>query len=94
MAHPDDESGAFCDSILQYKARGVEIFVICLTPGQAATNSGTAQSDEELASLRRAKFAAACKILKVNEGQIPDDPDGALARMNFYDVVGDLARRV
>ena len=93
-AHPDDEAGAFGGSLLYYHARGLETFVICLTPGQAATNRGSARSDEELADLRRAEFAASCGILQVTAGQILNYPDGSLARMDFYTIVGDLVQRI
>jgi len=93
-AHPDDEVGAFGGSLLLYNSRGVETYVICLTPGQAATNRGEARSDEELSVLRRAEFAASCRILRVTEAQILSYPDGALNRSDFYAVVGDLTHRV
>jgi LmbE family N-acetylglucosaminyl deacetylase len=93
-AHPDDEVGAFGGSLLLYHSRGVETFVICLTPGQAASNRGEARSNEELAEIRRSEFAASCKILKVTEAQILNYPDGGLDRADFYAVVGDLTRRV
>ena len=93
-AHPDDEVGAFGGSLLLYKSRGVETHVICLTPGQAATNRGSARSDEELAVIRRAEFAASCKILGVAGAQVLNYPDGALNRLDFFAVVGDLARRI
>jgi LmbE family N-acetylglucosaminyl deacetylase len=93
-AHPDDEAGAFGGTLLHYNSKGVKTYVICLTPGQAASNRGEARSDEELADLRRAEFHASCKILRVTEAQILDYPDGALDRTDFYTVVGDLTRRV
>lgn len=80
--------------MLLYNSRGVETFVICLTPGQAATNRGEARTDEELAAIRRAEFAASCRILRITEAQILSYPDGALNRADFYAVVGDLTRRV
>ncbi len=93
-AHPDDEAGSFGGSLLLYRERGVETYVICLTPGQAATHRGTTRSDEELAAQRRAEFAASCKILKVTRGEVLDHRDGALDRADFYRVVGDLVRRI
>jgi len=93
-AHPDDEIGAFGGTLLLYAARGVETHVICLTPGQAATNRGTAASDEELAAIRRAEFAASCKILEVKEAHILDYPDGGLTGVNLADAAGDLTRRI
>jgi LmbE family N-acetylglucosaminyl deacetylase len=93
-AHPDDEVGAFGGSLVLYNSRGIETYVICLTPGQAATNRGDARSDEELAASRRAEFAASCKTLRVTEAQVLDYPDGGLSRLDFFSVVGDLTRRV
>ena len=93
-AHPDDEVGAFGGTLLLYNARGVETYVICLTPGQAATNRGDAKSDEELAALRRAEFFASCKVLHVTQAQILNYADGALSRTDLYSVVGNLTRRV
>lgn len=93
-AHPDDEIGAFGGSLLLYSLRGIETYVICLTPGQAATNRGDARSDEELAAVRRVEFAASCKMLQVKEAQILDYPDGGLSRVSLLDAVGDLTRRV
>lgn len=93
-AHPDDEVGAFGGTMLLYHSRGVETYVICLTPGQAATNRGTAKSDEELAALRRAEFLSSCKVLGIAGAQILDYIDGALYRADFFEVVGDLTRRI
>ncbi|PYV74808.1 MAG: hypothetical protein DMG97_07800, partial [Acidobacteria bacterium] len=64
-AHPDDEAGNFGGSLRLYRDRGAETCVICLTPGQAATNRGPAKSDRELAELRRQEFVASCEILRV-----------------------------
>ena len=89
-AHPDDEIGTFGGTLLFYHSRNVETYVICLTPGQAATNRGSARSDDELAAIRRAEFRKSCSILQVTEAQILDYPDGGLDRTNFLTVVGDL----
>jgi LmbE family N-acetylglucosaminyl deacetylase len=93
-AHPDDEAGAFGGTLLLYGERGVETSVVCLTAGTAARNRGTARSNEELAQLRRAEFAASCKVLNVAYGEVFDYPDGKLDRTNLYQVAGDLVRRI
>lgn len=93
-AHPDDEAGGFGGSLLLYRERGVETFVICLTPGQAATHRGGARSAEELAGIRHREFAVACKILNVSHGVVLDYPDGGLDRVDFYTAVADLTRRM
>ena len=93
-AHPDDEAGAFGGSLALYHARGVETFVVCLTPGQAARNRSTAKSDAELSSMRREEFARACRILNITRGEVLDYPDAALDRQDFLAVTGVLVRRV
>jgi LmbE family N-acetylglucosaminyl deacetylase len=93
-AHPDDEAGGFGGSLLLYHNRGVETFVTCLTPGQAARHRGNAASGEELASLRRQEFARSCELLKVKHGEVLDYPDAGLDKLNFYSVVEGLVRRI
>jgi len=93
-AHPDDEVGGFGGTLLLYGSRGVETYVTCLTPGQAASNRGGAQSDAELAAMRRSEFASACKILRVHRCEVLDYPDARLDRVDFYEVVGVLTRRI
>ncbi|HSE48467.1 MAG TPA: PIG-L family deacetylase [Terriglobales bacterium] len=93
-AHPDDEAGSFGGTLLIYAERGVQTYVTCLTPGQAARNRGGARSDDELAALRRNEFAAACAILKVHDGEVLGYRDAGLDRENFLEVVGTLVRRI
>lgn len=93
-AHPDDEAGSFGGSLAMYASRGVETHVICLTPGQAARNRGSARSDDELAALRREEFAASCRILKVSQGEVLNYRDAALDRADLYGVAADLACRI
>lgn len=93
-AHPDDEAGGFGGSLLLYHERGVETYVICLTPGQAASHRGGTRTDDELSALRRKEFAEACKVLQVTHGEVLDYPDGQLQRMDLYRVVEALTRRV
>jgi len=93
-AHPDDEAGGFGGSLLLYQSRGVETYIVCLTPGQAARNRGGHQADEDLAAARRKEFAAACEILKVTGGEVLDYPDAHLDRADLYAVVGELALRI
>jgi LmbE family N-acetylglucosaminyl deacetylase len=93
-AHPDDEAGGFGGSLLLYRDRGVETYVTCLTPGQAARNRGNAGSGEELAKMRRREFARSCEFLKISHGEVLDYPDAGLDQLDFYSVVEDLTRRI
>jgi LmbE family N-acetylglucosaminyl deacetylase len=93
-AHPDDEAGGFGGTLRLYHDRGVETCVICLTPGEAATNRGGTQSDAELAAMRRKEFAGSCEILRVTRGLVLDYPDGRLDRQDLYKVVRDLTLHI
>jgi LmbE family N-acetylglucosaminyl deacetylase len=93
-AHPDDEAGAFGGTLLLYHERGVETWVICMTAGTAARNRGSARTNEELAEMRRAEFAASCKLLNVSHAEVLDFPDSRLDRADFYEAVGALTRRM
>src|SRR5437588_12919699 len=83
-AHPDDEAGGFGGTLLHYARKGVETHVLCLTPGQAATNRAGAKNDDELAAMRRREFAAACKILNVTHREVMDYPAARPAPMDVY----------
>ena len=93
-AHPDDEAGAFGGALLLYAERGVETSVICLTAGTAARNRGNARTNDELAALRRAEFAASCKLLQVTHGDVLDYPDAGLDRVSLHEAAGELVLRI
>jgi LmbE family N-acetylglucosaminyl deacetylase len=93
-AHPDDEAGAFGGTLLHYAERGVETSVICMTEGTAARNRGTANTNEELAHLRRAEFADSLKVLRIGHGEILHYQDSKLDRTDLYTAVGDLVFRI
>ena len=73
---------------------GVETHVICLTPGQAASHRGGANSPAELAAIRRAEFAASCHILEVNHAEILDYEDAGLYRTDLLSVVQTLSAKI
>jgi LmbE family N-acetylglucosaminyl deacetylase len=93
-AHPDDEAGGFGGTLLKYADCGVETSVVCLTPGQAGSHRGGAKSDQELAEMRRAEFAASCKILKVSRPVVLNYPDGQLYLQQLNRVVYELTMQL
>jgi LmbE family N-acetylglucosaminyl deacetylase len=90
-AHPDDEAGGFGGTLRKYADRGVQTCVLCLTPGQAASNRGGAKDDAELAAMRKREFAASCEILGVSRPVIFDYPDGQLYRQEVNRIVYEIA---
>ena len=93
-AHPDDEAGSFGGTLRVYADRRVETCVVCLTPGQAASNRGNAKSDDELAEMRRKEFAESCRILGVSKPVILNYPDGQLYRQELNRVVYTLSLEI
>jgi len=93
-AHPDDEAAAFGGTLRLYHERGAEIYLICLTPGQAASHRGTAKTDHELAAIRRKELAASCELLGIDRWIVLDYADGQLHRVDLQKVVGDLVRHI
>ena len=93
-AHPDDECFGFGGALMLAAEAGVETSVICFTDGQAATNRGDATSGEHLGEMRRAEFAASCKILDVTHAELLDYQDGQLEFANFSDTVAKLVQRI
>ena len=91
-AHPDDESGGFGGALLMAHREHVETTVICLTEGRAASNRGTAQSDDELANARRREFEESCEILGVTHRHVWQYSDGELLHERGYDVVKKLVQ--
>lgn len=94
VAHPDDECFAFGGALALAASGGVEIYVVCLTDGQAASNRGDAASAEELGRMRRAEFKASCAVLGVVRCELLDYQDGKLEFANFSEAAGKLVERI
>ena len=93
-SHPDDEAGAFGGVLARYSEGGIECTVICLTAGERAANRGGIVEDEPLKALRRAEFADSCRHLGVRRYEVLNCPDGALDRVDFVEVTGQLVERI
>jgi LmbE family N-acetylglucosaminyl deacetylase len=94
VAHPDDECFAFGGALALAADRGIETYVVCLTDGQAARHRGGAGSGEELGKIRRAEFAASCRVLGVTDYELLDYQDGQLEFVQFSLVAGRLVERM
>ena len=93
-AHPDDECFAFGGALALAADAGVETYVVCLTDGQAASARGDAANGAELGRMRRAEFAASCKVLGVTHHELLDCDDGRLEFVDFSRMAGRLVERM
>ncbi len=94
VAHPDDECFAFGGALALAASSGVQVYVVCLTDGQAASNRGDAASGHDLGQMRRAEFKASCAVLGVSRCELLDYEDGKLEFANFSEVAGRLVERI
>ena len=91
-AHPDDEAASFGGTLRLYHERGVDTSLLCLTPGQAASNRGGARNDAELAAIRKQELAASCALLGIGQHVVLDYSDSKLHRLDLYRIVDDITR--
>jgi len=94
VAHPDDECFAFGGALALAAERGIEIYVVCMTDGQAARNRGNAASGADLGRMRRDEFAASCKVLGVARHELLDYHDGELINVSVSEAAGRLVERM
>lgn len=83
VAHPDDECFAFGGALALAARQGVEIHVICLTDGQAASYRGDSRSPQELGRMRATEFAASCEVLGIAQHELWDYQDAQLEFADF-----------
>jgi LmbE family N-acetylglucosaminyl deacetylase len=94
VAHPDDECYGFGGALALASDRGIETYVVCMTDGQAATHRGIAASGSELGAMRRAEFAASCRVLGVTEHELLDYQDGQLENVPMLAATELLVERI
>lgn len=92
VAHPDDESFGLGAVLSKFAQRG-EVFLLCLTRGEASTLHGV---DGDLAAVREGELRASARALGLREVALLAHPDGHLAEQPaeaLEDAVVDLAER-
>jgi LmbE family N-acetylglucosaminyl deacetylase len=93
-AHPDDECYAFGGALALAADRGVEMYVVCMTDGQAASNRGDAETNEALGAMRGEEFRRSCKVLGVTHCELMDYHDGRLEFVEFSVAAGQIVKRM
>ena len=79
-AHPDDQEFSVGGTLAKWARTGSQIVTVCVTRGQAGTNSRVAppKSREALAAVREEEQRNACRVLGVQEVVFLDYMDGEL----------------
>lgn len=89
VAHPDDESfglGAVIDTVVR---AGGSVAVLCFTHGEASTLGG---SHQDLAAIRAKELREAASVLRVDDTELLDYPDGALSSVPRPELTGHILR--
>ena len=94
VAHPDDECFGFGGALALAAQAGVEVHVVCLTDGQAATNRGESNDAAELGRMRRDELARSCKVLGVAHHELLHFQDGHLEHHSLHDLAQPLVQRI
>ncbi len=93
-AHPDDECFGFGGALALCAEREIEIYVLCMTDGQAATNRGGAATGEALGRMRRDEFRRSCEVLGVTQHEMMDYQDGKLEFVEVPLAAGYLVQQM
>ena len=94
VAHPDDECFAFGGAIALAARQGVEVHIVCLTDGQAASNRGDSGSPEELGRMRAAEFADSCNVLGASHHELWDYQDAQLEFVDFSRTARRIVQKI
>lgn len=89
FAHPDDE--IFAGGTLATFAQERDVYLICLTNGEAGINSSN--KPDELGSVRKEELKASAEILGVKEVFFLNFPDGELTN-NLYSIIANKIRKI
>ncbi len=94
VAHPDDECFAFGGALALAARAGLEVYVVCLTDGQAATNRGESASGQDLGRMRRDEFERSCDVLGVTKHEMMSYGDAQLEFTPLNGVARELVQRI
>jgi LmbE family N-acetylglucosaminyl deacetylase len=100
LAHPDDESLGVGGTLAKYAAKGVEVFVVTATRGEAGRFRGHRQGEPQhpgpvtLANIRERELRAAAVALGVREVSFLGYKDQHLDRADPRESIGRIVEKV
>lgn len=90
FAHPDDEAFGPGGTIARFASEGVEIYLICVTSGDAIEKYAKGNDVSTLGKVRKKELLKSAKILGIKEVLFLDFADGSLSNNNYHEVTDKL----
>jgi LmbE family N-acetylglucosaminyl deacetylase len=90
FAHPDDEAFGPGGTLAKFSSEGVEIYIACVTCGDAIEKYAKGNDVKTLGEVRREELKNSAKILGIKEIFFLDFADGTLSNNNYHEVTGKL----
>jgi len=100
FAHPDDESFRCGGTLALLARRGVRVWVLCATrgeagvPGRSAERSRRSLAPEQAGQVRQAELECACRALGIEPPRFLDYRDGTLAQVDEDQAIEQVVRVV
>ncbi len=100
LAHPDDESLGVGGALAKYASKGVDVFLLTATRGDAGRYRGHRPGAPQhpgplaLANIREAELRAAAAVLGVRDVYLLDYHDQHLDGANPHEAIGSIVRHL
>jgi LmbE family N-acetylglucosaminyl deacetylase len=91
FAHPDDESYRAGGTLSLLARRGVRVWMLCATRGEAGVPS---LAPEQAGQIRQAELQCACRALSIEPPRFLDYRDGTLPQVNEDQAIEQVVRAV
>jgi LmbE family N-acetylglucosaminyl deacetylase len=91
FAHPDDESFRCGGTLALLARRGVRVWVLCVTRGEAGVPG---LDPEQVGQVREAELQCACRALGIEPPRFLDYRDGTLSQVDEVEAIGQVVRAV
>lgn len=91
FAHPDDETFRVGGSLALLARRGVRVWVLCATRGEAGVPG---MAPEQAGQVRQAELACACGTLGIEPPRFLDYRDNTLSQINREQAIEQVVRTV
>lgn len=89
FAHPDDEAFGPGGTVAAY-AQKHNVYIICVTNGDAGKNSTSSTDERELGEIRRGELECSAQTLGVKQVYFLGYKDGTLSNSIYHEIAGKI----